>query len=495
MNIFAFLPFLVLIAPIVPAFIEIFRRKDKGPREFPEQTLPIFERARARARVKIAGEIIRIVGDVSIPSGVEIKENIVVHGNLRLGSKCHVHGSIKTFGEVEVGDDSVIEGHIISERKVTIGRNATVKGIVDSAGDITLGENAVVGAVSTEKSVRLGSGAKINRRIPAGVPITTPPPPLTAEEEEIRTERPVKVTVPSFSTFFEGRRYREPPNEKGRLFQSLRDRIRSLDELKAQVIEEATLKKLSRREAEIYKLAASGYDIDEIGLRLLIDPVQAREVINSLVERGYLDEHLRPVRREAKEETREEAAAVIQRRRTGQEKPEVEELPVEEVFEKLLASKLRIEVKEGLKGEEKEESTAKTEMKEILREWRKASSLLFGPEREEESQKTTNSLNQADKSNRKVPDSAGGSREIESENASKPQRGRYWKGLLPLSTLLSALLTEVAYYNPTIFLFLNRLVPPTLRIWMLFLGVTVTLAITTGVYSAKSISSHNPRGE
>ena len=477
MNIFIFLPFLALVAPIVPAFVEIFRRKDKGPRKVPEQTLneeeaetsttiPMFEKVRAKARVKIAGEILRVVGDVSIPDGVEIKENIVVHGNLRLGSKCHIHGSIKTFGEVEVGEDSVIEGHMISEGKVTLGQNARVKGIIDSAGDIILKENTVVEAVSTEKSVRLASGAKVNRRILAGVSITAPSALPAAKEEEIQAEGAVKVTVPSFNTFFEGRTCEEAP-------------------------EEVTPKGLSQREVEIYKLAVSGYNIDEIGLRLLIDPVQVRELINSLIKRAYLDEQLKPVRPEGAQEAPEEATAAIQPQRTEREKPEAEELPVEEVFERLLASKLRIEVKERLKGEQKEESAAKAEMKENLREWQAASSAIFGPEREEKKDhhNATNILKQAEKTDRKPSDDTRRCRETGGENASKPLRGRYWKGVLPISTLLSALLTEAAYYNPSLFLFLKGLVPPAFKIWMLFLGVTITLAMITGAYSAKSIFS------
>ncbi len=180
MNPLVLLPFVLLGVPFTPTILETFKRKDKGPKEVPEQTTyeekpdvdtPVLERAREEARVKVAGEVIRITGDASIPDGTEVKNHVVVQGNLKVGLKCHMFGSVKAFGDIELGDNTIVEGHVLSEGTIIIGKDCVVKGVVDSLKDIILEENAVVEAVSTEKTVKVGSNAKINRRILSGASI------------------------------------------------------------------------------------------------------------------------------------------------------------------------------------------------------------------------------------------------------------------------------------------------------------------------------------
>ncbi len=500
-NLLALLPFLVLIAPIVPAFIESLRRKDKGPREIPEQTLdeeqadiskkiPMFERARARARVKIVGESIRIVGDVSVPSGVEINENMIVHGNLRLGSKCHVHGSVKSFGEVEIGEYSVIEGHIISDGTVTVGRNAKVKGIIDSAGDIILKEHSEVQAVSSEKSVRLAQGVKIDQRIPAGESITESLLPPSTREKEMEPERSAEATIPFVSTFFEDRRYQPTSDDRTRIFQNLRDEIRRVDKPEEKKIDEVTLKKPSQRDTEILKLTVSGHNIDEIGLRLLLDPVHVQKTIDSLIEAGYLDEHLEPLRPRGVEED----VSVTSPVKEEKEKPEVAESRVGEVFERLLASKLRSEVKGGPKVEEKREISTRTEMRKFLKEWQQESSVLFGYREtgKERPSSVTEKPEQTEEEDMKLPDNVDAdSQEIDLGDRSRWGHEKHLGLALPLLTLVAIVLSEVAYYNPSVlmFAFLKSVMPPAVKVWMFFLGVALALAVITVLFFARMVSS------
>ena len=197
MNLLILLPLLLLTIPFIPSIIEIFKRKDEGPREVPEQTtyeeppdieISRLERARGNARAKATGDVIRITGNVSIPDETEIRNHLMVQGNLKIGKKTHIYGSIKAFGDIEIDESSIVEGHVLSEGEVTVGRNCVVKGIVDSLKDIILKENAVVEAVSTEKSVKVGPNAKINRRILSGASIVTFP-------QEIKEEEPIKEPV------------------------------------------------------------------------------------------------------------------------------------------------------------------------------------------------------------------------------------------------------------------------------------------------------------
>jgi predicted acyltransferase (DUF342 family) len=194
------LPFILLGVPFTPTILETFKRKDKGPKEIPEQTTyeekpdvdtPLLERAREEARVKVSGEVIRITGDASIPDGTEVKNHIVVQGNLKVGKKCHVFGSVNAFGDIEIGESSIIEGHVLSEGTIIIGRDCVVKGVVDSLKDIILEENAVVEAVSTEKTVKVGSNAKINRRILSGSSIVA-----SLQEAQTKVvEKPEKTKI------------------------------------------------------------------------------------------------------------------------------------------------------------------------------------------------------------------------------------------------------------------------------------------------------------
>jgi len=219
-NFLVLLPLGLLVIPFIPTFFEIFRRKDKGPKKIPEQStyeekpdlnVPRLERARGEARAKMPGEVIRVTGDVSIPDGTNVDNHLVVQGTLKLGKNSRVSGSVKAFGSVEIGESSIIDGHVLSEGKIIIGRNCVVKGVVDSLKDIILEENAIVEAVSTEKTVKLGPGAKINRRILSGTSIVTsleqpqvpeveevepaPQPPLEEEHPPV-TVKPIEPPQP-----------------------------------------------------------------------------------------------------------------------------------------------------------------------------------------------------------------------------------------------------------------------------------------------------------
>ena len=82
MNLLIFVPLALLIIPFIPTIIEIFKRKDRGPREIPEQTtyeeppelegISRIERARGDARARVTGNVIRITGNVSIPDELSL---------------------------------------------------------------------------------------------------------------------------------------------------------------------------------------------------------------------------------------------------------------------------------------------------------------------------------------------------------------------------------------------------------------------------------------
>jgi len=347
MNFIIVLPIAFMTIPMIPLLLEIFKRKDKGPRPIPETTIheerpkiesvPVLERARASARIKtVTSDILRIVGDVSIPDGTEIKNNIVVQGYLRLGKKCRVLASIKASRGVEVGEGSSVDGHILSDGKVIIGRNAVVRGIVDSLQNITLMENSFVEAVSTEKAVRIESGAKVNRRILSGTSIITlppksppaskPPQPSREMEAKVPSEEKAELTVSKVTVPIRGVPEERPTDQ---IFESIKERITRLDKTEVEGLDEEALSELNALEVDVLKDIASGRDIYEIGLRLLIDPLEVRKIVDGLIRKEYLDENLRIIKGKGRDLEEEEEPQLVEE---ASEEPKASEVRVEEIL-------------------------------------------------------------------------------------------------------------------------------------------------------------------
>jgi len=105
MNPLTLLPLVLIIVPFIPTIIELFKRKDVGPREFPEQTtyeeppdvkdIPRIERANMEARMKVPGDIIRITGNVVIPNETVINNHLIVQGDLKVGKRTHISGVLR----------------------------------------------------------------------------------------------------------------------------------------------------------------------------------------------------------------------------------------------------------------------------------------------------------------------------------------------------------------------------------------------------------------
>jgi len=125
----------------------------------------------------------------------------------------------------------------------------------------------------------------------------------------------------------------EDVSEKTCVFKMLEERIERLDSLRKREVKESILKELSLKEAGVYKLAVPGYSVEEIGLRLLMDPVEVQGILKSLIERHYLDEYSQPL------EVSESTAPEAQQR---------QDLPQDKAFEQLLASKMRPDIKEKI---------------------------------------------------------------------------------------------------------------------------------------------------
>jgi len=146
----------------LPAFLELKRPRDKGPRRMAESTME-FSRKRV---LKLGVDTIRIMGDVEFPSDVETRENIVVEGSLVIGDRCHFYGSVKALGDVEIRGEVVVEGSLIAGGSVKVGKDAEIKGSVDTKGSVHLGENSFVGlSLTSGGDVEMHRGARVFKNI------------------------------------------------------------------------------------------------------------------------------------------------------------------------------------------------------------------------------------------------------------------------------------------------------------------------------------------
>jgi len=302
LNLLVLLPFVLLGFPFIITILEIFRRKDRGPREVLEQTTyeekpdidtPLFERAREEARVKVTGEVLRITGDISIPDGTKMNNHLVVQGNFKSGRNIHVYGSIKVYGNVELGEGSIIEGHLLSEGSVLIKRNCVVKGIVDSVKDIILEENVVVEAVSTEKTVKVGPNAKINRRVYAGSQIVASTQKLQAEDAEKHREAPAPSTAGSASVGLLPQKSSGSLESPEKIFSYLEECLRKLDEDNTHLME-YKLEDLSPLEAKVFNATITCRTIEEVCLKLFKSVPEVESILEGLVKKGFLDENFKP---------------------------------------------------------------------------------------------------------------------------------------------------------------------------------------------------------
>ncbi|MFQ6086032.1 MAG: hypothetical protein ACE5OY_07200 [Candidatus Bathyarchaeia archaeon] len=182
--------FVLVIA--LPALAEFRKRRERGPRVFPETTVvpekpeipepskrakpkPVekFLFAEKPKRAERVGQIIRVVGDVTIPSETRVREHVVVDGSLKVGRNCRLAGSIKAKKGVEIGERTIVYGNVLSGRNAIIGPSVEVKGVVDANDDLILHEGAKVGSASAGRTVKLGSDVTVRGRTQAGVSIET----------------------------------------------------------------------------------------------------------------------------------------------------------------------------------------------------------------------------------------------------------------------------------------------------------------------------------
>lgn len=91
-------------------------------------------------------------GLLEIADHCAIEGNMVVHGDLVLGSGCAVHGSIKCHGSIMIGRGTTIDGNCFALKRIHLGADASVTGQVSSLTSIQIDSGCVLGRLSRPAS-------------------------------------------------------------------------------------------------------------------------------------------------------------------------------------------------------------------------------------------------------------------------------------------------------------------------------------------------------
>lgn len=110
--------------------------------EAPAQMLPL---ALPEKRAHRLGDITRIEGDFTIPTGTLVEANLVVAGRLQIGAAARVRGSVKAHRRIELATASVVEGSVVSREVVEIGGQCRVGGPVIAEEGVYVGPEAQIG--------------------------------------------------------------------------------------------------------------------------------------------------------------------------------------------------------------------------------------------------------------------------------------------------------------------------------------------------------------
>lgn len=302
-------------------------------------------------------ETVRVKGDVSIPENDRVPFNIIVDGALITQSDVVFQGGLHVKGNTVLGDRNSVMKSLICDDMVLLGRNTVVENLVDSDGPVFVRHGVIVGtgdkggiASGDTVYVELGfsgktkiyayRGVKVVKDIHEILPdplkraigkmraLVAPVPPVVSVKPttvspmaETATQRAVVTPTPSpemqTATAVESQVAETTPmqlqpiavmhdyrfgGESAVPSRSFGVPMGGVGAFKETATEASRLNEVRERsEAEVYKLAASGADETEIALRLLVDPVEVQEKLDSLVKSGYLDNKFKPKRRKPTE--------------------------------------------------------------------------------------------------------------------------------------------------------------------------------------------------
>lgn len=83
---------------------------------------------------------------LSIPAGTVLDKDLVVYGELHIGTGSTILGSVKAHGNVLIGRGVHVTGNVISRRDITIAGGTEINGNIFSEGNLVVGAETRIGA-------------------------------------------------------------------------------------------------------------------------------------------------------------------------------------------------------------------------------------------------------------------------------------------------------------------------------------------------------------
>jgi len=92
-------------------------------------------------------------GDFEVHPGETISGNIVIRGNLRIGSGARIHGSVKSTKDLVLGDGVSVGGSLVSAQKMRIGPNCAVHGPIVAERELAIATGSRCGSLEHPTTV------------------------------------------------------------------------------------------------------------------------------------------------------------------------------------------------------------------------------------------------------------------------------------------------------------------------------------------------------
>jgi predicted acyltransferase (DUF342 family) len=90
---------------------------------------------------------------LTLPPGLVLERDLVVHGEVLVGAGAVIRGSLKAHGAIHLGEGVQVEANVIGRRGIHIERGTRIAGCVYADGDVFIGPGAQVGRPQGFKSV------------------------------------------------------------------------------------------------------------------------------------------------------------------------------------------------------------------------------------------------------------------------------------------------------------------------------------------------------
>src|SRR5262245_44380069 len=92
-------------------------------------------------------------GHLTVPSGLTVGRDLVVHGEVRIAPGNIVRGSIKAYKALHLGEGVQVEGNLICRQGIHIAGAARIRGNVYAEGDVVIGPGTRIGDAEGFKTV------------------------------------------------------------------------------------------------------------------------------------------------------------------------------------------------------------------------------------------------------------------------------------------------------------------------------------------------------